>query len=67
MDKESLVAKRDAVVAEINEKIRRVKELTDALEQYKAAILVDRGRADALDSIIRELTDEAGSSPSEES
>lgn len=64
MDRESLVARRAEVISEIEDKINRVKELTNILEQLKAAILVDRGRADVLDSLIGELTDESGSSPS---
>jgi hypothetical protein len=55
-NRESLVAKRDAIIAEIEGKIGKVKELTNMIDQLKASILVDRGRADAIESIIGELT-----------
>ena len=66
MDKESLGAKRDAITRDLEEKLGKLKELTNIIEQVKAAILVDRGRVDVLEGLIKELGDgTSNSEPSE--
>ena len=52
MNQESLVAKRDEAVKKTEQMLEKVKEINGVLEQLKSAILVERGRIDAFQSMI---------------
>lgn len=66
MNQESLVAKRDEAVKKTEQMLEKVKEINGVLEQLKSAILVERGRIDAFQSMISGEEDGTGDSqPSE--